>query len=160
MVERLRLEAQQQRVNRLPGIGHGAVEPAESLDDFVDDAFHRRTIRHVALEELRGSAGTRIRAGLDTFAQCGDVAPDESDVRAASRELDGDRASDPTAPAGDQGRLAREIHTLAPAGDSSARWSRSIPEKSVMTLAGGAPLIRFISALSTPLAPNSTTMSG
>ena len=51
------------------------------------------------------------------------------------------------------------VHTLAEAGPAIVARNRSTPAKSLTTVAGGAPRMRFINALSTPLAPNSTTMS-
>ena len=63
---------------------------------------HRLPIRDVGLEELRGRARARARAGDAGLFERRDVAADERDVGAALRELDGDRAPDSAARAGDE----------------------------------------------------------
>src|ERR1700729_1524149 len=160
MVDRLRLQSQQQRIDRLPGVRHRAIDLAEARDYFVDDALDRLAIGHVAFVDFGNRPRARAHASLGALPQRGRIPPDQRHVGAVPRELDRDGAADPAARSGNQSGLSRKPHTRAPAEDSIVFRNRSTPAKSLTTLAGGAELMRFIRALSTPLAPNSTTMSG
>ena len=109
MVDGLGFEPEQQRIDRLAGVGDREVDPAKPPYRFADDSLYRSLDPSRRLQRLRNCTGTSVRARGGALCKRVHVSSDERDVGAVAREFDRDRAADPTAAARDERRLPGEF---------------------------------------------------
>ncbi len=127
------LSRSNRRVDRLSRVGYREIDALETRNDFGDDTIDGGSVGDVRSKDLRDSPGPRAGADSRAFAQRFDIATDQRDVGAETRELHRDRATDATTASGDQRRPSGKVHTLASARLSIACAQLHAPAKSLTT---------------------------